>query len=392
MQRFAVVAAVVLAVTGAGTGRAPAQQAGERDWFHLDTTLAEGWQAVEVGGEKSSVLLRSADSVGAGARRHILSLQARASSAYDVALSEVARVLGQKRISSDILAVNYEDEGNRAASALKQAERSGFDMVLATGSEATAWLLKTYRGGRLPVVSVCAKDPVALGQAKNYTDGTGTNFALTSLNLPADVQMAYALELMPGLRNLAIIVDGQNISAMETQALPIAAQAQARGIRVLNVTVQNPGRAAEELDRLVGDAVEAMRLNDVTLESSLFLVTGSTSVFEQMGIVNARASRVPVISMVPETVHEGSTSAVLSIGVSFRSNAHLAAVYAAGILERGQRPGSLKIGVLTPPDIEINFRRAREIGLKIPFTFFESANIIYDYADKPVRTTSAADR
>ena len=32
--------------------------------------------------------------------------------------------------------------------------------------------------GKLPVVTVCAKDPVQLGQMKDYDSGSGNNFAL----------------------------------------------------------------------------------------------------------------------------------------------------------------------------------------------------------------------
>ena len=364
------------------------------DWFKLDTNLASNWEAVEVPGATGSVLLRRRDDTAGKAVRHILSLQARASSAYDVALSEAAHVLEQKHILAEILVVNYNDNENRALAAVKQAERDGVDMIFSTGSAATAWLWKTYRGGRLPVVSICAKDPVTLGQVKSYSLGTGTNFALTSLNLPVDVQLAYALEVMPKLRNLAILVDSGNLSAIETQANPIAALARTHGIRVLNLVVDmEPVPGAKDdtsgLKHAVSKAVETMRLNDINLENSLFLVTGSTSIFEQMETVNAHASRIPVISMVPETVRMGPASAVLSIGVSFRSNAFLAAVYAAGILDGRRQAGELKVGVVTPPDIAINFRRAREIGLKIPFGFFESANVIYDNEDKKVRPSNS---
>ena len=394
MQRTIWSAVLVFLILVGLAGPAPAsdQPKTYQDWFRFDATLAGNWEVVEIPGDTQSVLLQSTGSASGEAKQHVLSLHSRSSPAYDVAISQMARVLGQKAISVDILVVNYDNNDARARDAVEKAEQRGFDLILSMGSEATAWMWKNYRGRRLPVLSICAKDPVRLGQAKTYTEGTGTNFALTSLNLPADVQMAYALELMPRLRNLAILVDGQNVSAVETQAEPIAAQARARGIRVLDLRVQNSANASEELGKLVGNAVAAMQLNDVNLEHSLFLVTGSTAVFREMDTINARASRVPVISMVPETVHAGSNSAVLSIGVSFRSNAHLAAIYASDILGGRHRAGDFKVGVVTPPDIAINFRRAREIGLKIPFSFFESANVIYNYDDKPVRTVNATER
>jgi putative ABC transport system substrate-binding protein len=390
------VRAAILVLAAAGLFRAApllaAETGGYTRWFNLDSTLADRWDVIESRSDFNFLVLRQRGEEGSVKR--ILSLQSRASSAYDVALSEAIRVLAQKQIPIEVLVVKYDDDSARAKAALAQAEQENFDLIFAMGSEATAWLWANYRGGRLPVVSICAKDPVVLGQVKAYDVTTETNFAFTSLNLPVDVQMLYALEVIPDLRNLAVIVDRNNRSAVETQATPISAAAHARGIRVLNLAVQtklptgtaSPQNVADQLDSLVAKAVETMRLNDVNLEHSMFLITGSTSVFEQMETINDHSSRVPVISMVPETVQAGNGSAVLSIGVSFRSNGHLAAVYAANILGGRQYVGSLKVGVVTPPDIAINFRRAREIGLKIPFSFFESANVIYDNDERKVRS------
>jgi putative ABC transport system substrate-binding protein len=74
---------------------------------------------------------------------------------------------------------------------LELAESHNYDMILSMGSESTAWLWTNYRGGKLPVVTVCSKDPVLLGQASAYDQGSGTNFAFTSLNMPTDAQMSY---------------------------------------------------------------------------------------------------------------------------------------------------------------------------------------------------------
>jgi putative ABC transport system substrate-binding protein len=42
--------------------------------------------------------------------------------------------------------------------------------------------------------------------------------------------------------------------------------------------------------------------------------------------------------------------------------------------------------VVSPPDVAISFRKAREIGMKIPFSLFESATTIYDNDGKLVRS------
>ena len=41
---------------------------------------------------------------------------------------------------------------------------------------------------------------------------------------------------------------------------------------------------------------------------------------------------------------------------------------------------------MTPPDIALNFKVARELGLKIPFTFLEGASFVYDYNGELVRS------
>ena len=78
---------------------------------------------------------------------------------------------------------------------------------------------------------------------------------------------------------------------------------------------------------------------------------------------------------------------MLAIGISFESNAHLAAIYAA--TSRGSRQGRrAQVGVVSPPEIDQASERRASIGLRVPFTFFESASFVYDYDGRPVRTTA----
>src|SRR6185503_16681121 len=133
-----------------------------------------------------------------------------------------------------------------------------------------AWLYDRYRKGSIPVVTVCAKDPVQLGQMKDYDTGSGNNFAFTSLNVPVDVQMAYVRELKPDLKNIAVLVDVKNVSAVETQAKPIADYVSKKGVQVIWGSVQNPANARQELAKIIPDAVSAMRKTDPDLSKSLF--------------------------------------------------------------------------------------------------------------------------
>jgi hypothetical protein len=112
-------------------------------------------------------------------------------------------------------------------------------------------------------------------------------------------------------------------------------------------------------------------------------------VFLEIRTINENSDRVPVISVVPEIVRAGADTAVMAIGISFESNAHLAAIYGIDILQGKAKAGDLKVGVVSPPDIAISFLKAREIGLRVPFNFFESASFVYDYDGRPVRTIAS---
>jgi putative tryptophan/tyrosine transport system substrate-binding protein len=358
-------------------------------WFRHGPEVRQAWRIDAVPGDALQVAIRRKIPSDMPERRVVM-LYARASSAYDVAITKLLEVFEEKGLNVRIDVLNYNNDEARAAQALRQADGADTHLILSMGSETTALLHQTYRGGKIPVVTVCSKDPVELGQMPGYETGSGSNIAFTSLNTPIDVQMAYLLQLKSRLQNIAILVDEKNVSAMQTQALPMVREAERRGIRALLVSVERRRAAREELSRLVPGAVATMRKNDPLLDNSLFWITGSTYVFNEIATINEHADRVPVLSAVPEVVRAGGDSAVLSIGVSFESNAYLAAVYASDVLLGRARPGELKVGIVSPPDIAINFRKAREIGMAVPFAFFESAAHVYDYEGIAVRSNGRA--
>lgn len=397
----AIIACVAIAGTFVASIAAQAQQAQSdelpiveppyADWFRFDAGIMQNWRPVADQNDPLRLKVYKGNASASSGLRiepryRVMVLYPRRSSAYDVAITRILNVFTDREILAEFTVFNFDRNDERGKTAIDLAEANNIDLIFSMGSESTAWLWNNYKGGEIPVVSVTSKDPVMLGQAQSYDRGSNTNFAFTSLNMPVSAQLAYVFELRPDLRNLAVLVDSKNVSAVETQARPIAKAASAQGVRVLNLEVQNPENARRELANLVKDAVVAMRKNDVDLENSLFWITGSTSVFREIATINEHSDRVPVLSVVPEVVQNGDDSAVMSIGISFESNAHLAAIYGLKVLEGETKAGDLNVGVVSPPDIAINFRKAREIGMSIPFNFVEGANYIYDYDGKAVRS------
>ena len=385
-ERLGAAAAFLSALLLTATWASPASAApGYEAWFLPAEQSRRAWDFVEVEGDDSQVVIRRKAPRAGGPVMPVMVIFPRPSSAYDIAMNKILDVYEEKDLNVEFLLYNFDKDHGRGKRAVTIAEERGYRLIFSMGSESTAWLWSNYRGGEIPIVSVCSKDPVVLGQAPSYEVGTGSNFAFTSLNMPIEVQMAYVKELKPDLKNLGILVNSKNVSAVETQAKPMQRYAERLGIRVQELAVESPEDAAEELQALVSKAVAVMRKNDPTLSNSAFWITGSTVVFREIAAINRNSDRVPVLSVVPDVVMPGPDSAVLSIGVSFESNAHLAAIYGADVLQERVEVGDLPVGIVSPPDIAINFLKAREIGLEVPFSFFESASFVYDYEGRTVR-------
>ncbi|QDO97128.1 hypothetical protein FNB15_07500 [Ferrovibrio terrae] len=375
---------LVLAMPAVATASDDALHSVE-SWFSIDEKSLDHWLPSRPDAADDQRILLRRKVGAAGPVQRVMVIYPRKSTAYDVAMSTMLHDFSNRPLNTEILAVNFAVNPQRGASLIAQARRDGYALIYAMGSETVEWLYQDHRDIGIPVVTICAKDPVQLGQMPDYEHGSGNNFAFTSLNVLLDVQIGYLRELKPKLRNVAILVDDKNTSAVTTQARPIAEALQRQGIQVSEVAVTEPAQAKDQLAALVPAAVEQMRRTDPGLDQSVFWVTGATSVFAEIATINAHSGAVPVLAVVPEVVQAGRDSAVLSIGVSFESNAQLAALYGADILAGKSRPATMKVGVVSPPDIAINFLRAREIGLKIPFSFFEAATFIFDASGRPVR-------
>lgn len=381
MRCFGYAMVLLAATTVAASGRTA-----HDNWFRYQPHIDRNWKITPDPDDALRVAVERREKSGSQRTYRVMVFYPRPSSAYDVAIVKILEHFEVNHVDADFTVVNFENKDERGRKALRQAEEAKFDLILAMGSESTAWLYEHYRGGAIPVVSVCSKDPVLLGQIADYRSGSKNNFAFTSLNMPIDVQMNYLKELKPELRNITVLVDSKNLSAMQTQAEPLVTYARQRGMQVILGAVQDPSTAREELVNIVQGAVKTIRKSNPALDNSIFWLTGSTSVFREIRTINEHADRVPVISAVPEIVRDGPDTAALAVGISFESNATLAAIYATDILTGRAKAGDMKVGIVAPPDIAVSFLKAREIGLRIPFSFFEAASFVYDYDGHPVRS------
>jgi len=359
------------------------------EWLTLTPDILESWDA-RIPADNKSVLYAHPKwplKTGQSAKK-ILAFVPKKSSSYGLATSKLLEVLQLEDMYANVIVayIDFEKDEAGGKAALHKAEQDNVDLIFSMGSETADFMHQFYKGGKIPVVTSTTKDPVPLAQMPNYNEGSGTNIATTSLNVPLDIQLSYLLELKPDLQNIGLMYHRHHKQVMITEVLPAQKEFKNRHLYVVDIAVESAATSEKELTRLMPQAIEQMRRTDPELHHSIFWVTSATAVFDQIETISRLSEKVPVIGTVPNMVHKGDKSAVLAIGIDRRNNAHLASIYAIKILRGEAKPGQLKVGVVTPPDIAINFRIARKIGLKIPFRFFESAAFVYDPDGEMVRS------
>jgi putative ABC transport system substrate-binding protein len=385
-RRVAPCLLLLLLLVGALSAPARAAERPVLDWLEYDADALK-FYALKPNPTDTArqTLLPSWAGADAKAYRVLLLVPLKSVDAYSISVNTILSVFHDRTIPARFEVWFYDKQPQVAAEALAWAQSKSVDLIMTVGSLATEYVHAHYLGGAIPVVTSASKDPVLMGQMPSYTSGSGTNIAYTSINVSIETEFAYLSHLIPGLRNIAVIYARNNKSAVETQVRPLVAAAPRYGVTVSEVVVRNEAHAVEDINAELPPAVAQLRRSDPDLKHSILLVTGSTSVYDQIGLINSHTGLLPVIATLPDVVRPGDDTAVLSIGVNQSTAVQIAALYAIDILTGKAKAGDLKVGVASPPDIAISFRRARQIGLKIPFSFFESATFVYDYDGRQVR-------
>ena len=348
------------------------------DWFIPPASVLLNWDVSLDPQNPSVVLIEPKSGVQQGAR--LFFLFTKGTPVFDRGVELVLTTFLERGFNT-ISALMLAPDADAVVAALAYAEAHDYELIYPVGSDATKFVYENYMGGSLPVVTLLSKDPVLLGQAADYYSGSGSNIAFTSVSVPVEVQMTYFRQLVPALKYIAVIYDSNNSSAVKTQVEPLDAYGQANGLTIIHLATtakDDPEAVRQELVEQFPAVMNELRRNDSGNNQSIFLVTSSNVIVDVFDTVDALAGNIPVVTLLPNLVMEGEVSALLSVAVSFDSNAILAGVYGTRILEEGTDPGLLPVGVITPPDVAINFSKAREIGLRIPFTLFESAAFVYD--------------
>jgi len=213
----------------------------------------------------------------------------------------------------------------------------------------------------IPIVFASAADPVGnnlvAGLARPGGNVTGLSAQIPDL---AGKRLELLREIIPGLRRLAIMVNGGNPAAM--QDLPeVQAIAGPLGLEVITRDVRRAEDIAPAFESLKG-RVEALYVPPDPLSNRVRFNTLALS------------ARLPTMHGTREQVDAGG---LMSYGSNQTDLFRRAGDYVDKIL-RGAKPGDIPVEQPTKFDLIINLTAAKLLGLEIPPTLLARADEVIE--------------
>ena len=241
------------------------------------------------------------------------------------------------------------DQLDQLAEAARQLVEQKCELLVVVG--ATAARAARSVTTELPIVFVIAIDPVGTGLVASM-ERPGANLTGTTNYDPQ--QAARQLEMLkaalPGLTRVALLGDS---GAAPTLFVSNERAAQTMGLQVSTVKVERV--AAPDFDA----AFEAAKREGAG--AMLVLSTPVTTAHRRRIGELALKHRLPTLA--PRD--HADAAMLLSYGTSFAEATRLAASHVQRIL-MGSKPADLPVAVAARPELIVNLRTARELGVTLP--------------------------
>jgi ABC-type uncharacterized transport system substrate-binding protein len=234
------------------------------------------------------------------------------------------------------------------------------DAIVSGGPAATHAAQQATRS--IPILAIL-DDMVAAGVVASLAhpggNTTGISFLATELD---GKRQEILMELMPGARRMAALVDANSTAAQKVQALRDATRA--RGVELASFVVDRPERIIAAIDEAKRSGAEALNV----LASPL-LNARRIDIFERTTTL-----RLPAIHQCPESAEEGG---LIAYGPRLAQIYRQLARQLAKVL-RGAKPSDLPVEQPTSFELVINAGIAKAIGIELPATLVLRANKVVE--------------
>jgi putative ABC transport system substrate-binding protein len=215
----------------------------------------------------------------------------------------------------------------------------------------------------IPIVFALAADPVGGGLVDSLArpGGNVTGLSVQSIDL-AGKRLELLREIVPGLRRLAILANGDNLQTVLEMGDTEAA-ARKLGLDVINLKIQRADDIASAFETLKGNA------------NALYVVSDTLTNTNRVRLnAFALAARLPTMHGNREYIE---TAGLISYAANYPDLFRRAGDYVHRIL-RGAKPADLPVEQPTKFDLVINLTTAKALGLTIPESFLLRADEVIE--------------
>ena len=235
------------------------------------------------------------------------------------------------------------------------------DVIISAGAPAVRVAQEATK--TIPILAL-SSDMVAQGFVRSLANPEGNTTGINLLAPELDgKRQEILMEVVPGARRMASLVDPKYTSPQQAQALQEAARTH--GIELVNYPVSTPDEIVSAIETAKKTGAQALNVL-----ASAFLYSNRPLIFEHVA-----ALRMPAMYEFPT---EGEEGGLIAYGPSlvqlYRD------VFARQLVKllRGAKPTDMPIEQPTKFELVVNLKTAKALGLTIPETFLTRADEVIE--------------
>ena len=252
---------------------------------------------------------------------------------------------------------NAQGQNPTAQTIASQLVNSNVDLVFAIATPAAQAAYNATKD--IPIVITAVTDPVQSGLTKAW-DVSGTNVTGTSDLTPVAKQMELIQELLPEAKTVGILYTTSEVNSEIQVALAEEAAAKL-GLDIIKVGITS----VNEIPNAIASVVDKV---DVIYTPTDNLVSSSMPV-----VWNAcLEKKIPVVTGEEGMAKKGG---VATEGIDYFQLGYETGLMAAEVLE-GKDPSTMPVKTLENTSLVVNQEHADAIGLTIPDSILERAEIV----------------
>jgi putative tryptophan/tyrosine transport system substrate-binding protein len=204
-------------------------------------------------------------------------------------------------------------------------------------------------------------DPVAAGLVAGLNKPGPGITGMTDMS-PVERHLTIIQELQPGLKKLGVLYNANEANSVSLVKI-LQEESRKRGIEVISETVEKKENVAAAATRIVGQCDAVYIPTDNTVVSAM----------DQVASICGK-SRRPLYAADVESVPRG---AIISLAIDYEKMGRQTARMAERIFQ-GEAPSAMPVESLEDFRIHVNLKAAEIMGVELPVSLLQSADVIYD--------------